>query len=263
MIYSTPPKQRGWMFYASAALYISIMIIVIVLVPITMFSGEFFVIKNGSKYPELSGLFQKIVFRLEGICVYDVYNNYQCKLKNPLEMFYDMPSLSSYPKSINPSDMTTVLSSIDTQNPAVFIALVFSEILALSCLGQAVKNLKKNSVRRSIIIMAASTAGLLLLISICAGISGKIYGDIVPNMLNGQISVTVTQNGKPTVVTGKPSDIGITSSSGNGESYLGGLIALCCFAFFIGLRWIFEVKLDAPDTSDTTSSQIRVRHSYF
>jgi hypothetical protein len=258
-MHSYDEKRRGRWFLTVSFVYGALLFVSIILIPIILASTKFFTISNRSRFVEIAVIFDRIDLYLQGHCLRFVDGTEVCRKLSFTEMFYRFPDYSSIPLHIGPADIPELFAVIPGQNNYVFIPLVVAELLSFVCLTMAIRAFKKTT-RRSIIQLCVPTTLLMVLVAVCLGVSNKIYGEVIPSLLNKPMTVQVTSGGNTTSVTGRPTDVGIGfAKDSGGMSLLGGVLAVGILAFLINLRWIPEGKRKASVISREMDESWRSR----
>lgn len=251
-------KKRTSYFHASAFTYIATLLCIIIIIPVTIETKEFFTVLNKSNYVEVANLFSKVDVFLRGHRVTFIDSRQWWNLKPFYALFYTSPDYTRVPDKFTPDDLVPFLQNIPTQNPFVYVPLLFAELIAITSLVLGILAYKKTS-RRSVIYAIISSTLLIVILSLSTGIGNKIYNEIIPNALNKSITIEVQRNEQLVTITGRLKDVGIRFISGSGLNYLISIIVLNVFTIGASIRWIFESNV--PRENPEFSS--RIRNLYF
>ena len=214
----------------------------------------FFTIHNRSNYVEIANLFDRVNVYLRGHCIFMLDRTKVCYYQPFTSLFYQFPDFGKIPSTFTPENLYTILSTIPTQNPYVFIPLVIAELFALICVILGIYAFRK-IYRKWMYIVCGGCTCLLILISVALGIANEIYRNVLPGYINKSMTVQVSREGVEFTLTGRLSDVGIKFHTETAMSVLVGILILNIIAFLVGIRWIFEGK--KPVAPDVPSSRIR------
>jgi len=149
-----------------------------------------------------------------------------------------MPDLSN----VQQNDIAKMLQSIDGHNPYVFIPLVILWIFTFATSIVSYKAIKQTS-RKWIIYVGIASFTCVTIAVTCMCLTKKIYGDVLPSIINKPITIQVVQNNTPMEVTGRPTDMGIRMVYGDGLNYMILILVFSIVSLLISLRWISEGTL--------------------
>jgi hypothetical protein len=234
-------RKRSKLFITTAIIYWLLAGSIVILIPLTMFTGRFFTIFNHSNYVEVANIFLKIDFLLQGHCITFVDHTVQCKKVNFYEAFYKMPSLGNVSGTMTLSDLISLLESISVQNPIVYGMLFLSVWAAIGSIAVSILAWKRKT-RKFIKIVIGATGILLLLVISTLIAADRIYANMLTNELDRMITVEIIRDDTAFTVTGRLSDIGIRFGTSSGMHMLYALLVLSIFMLIVSSRWIFEVK---------------------
>ena len=112
----------------------------------------------------------------------------------------------------------------------------------------------KSQTKKSIVWLGSITFVAFLCLAIAYGYSQKIYGLILPDMLNQHMSVTVSRNNQTFDPVGTPVMLGIQSKPLEGLTILTTSFVTLLLASLFIIRWWFEADgtVNAVDLNGVT-----------
>ena len=227
------------LFWASTLLTLGTLIAAWVLAMVSLYKSDYFRVDNTSPDPEIYSIFRQIIFDLYGHCIL-INKTWTCRKAGSDTIFtgfYDLQN--ALPKGGTPQQFVDSLASFRGHNPYVFYPLFFATIFGVfsiiaACVAAKVKT------RKSIIWVGAITFVTFLCIAIALGLSVKVYDEMLPDLLNNPMSVTVVRNNRTVNLVGTPAMLGIKSKSLEGISTMASSLAVLVVSLILSVRWWCE-----------------------
>lgn len=244
MVVPSPPVVKSKMansvlFWASMFLTLGTLVTGWILAMLALYRSDYFIVDNTSPDPEIYSIFRQIVFDLYGHCIL-INKTWTCRKAGADSIFTGFYNFeNALPKVGTPQQFVDSLAAFRGHNPYVFYPLFFATIggilsIIAVCVAAKVKT------KKSIIWVGGSVMVTFLLIAISLGLSVKIYDDMLPDLLNNPMSVTVVRNNRTVNLVGTPAMLGIKSKTSDGIPIIASSLIVLVGSLILSVRWWFE-----------------------